>query len=326
MIFVLGGATYGLARLFRGAWWVSSGWGWAHGEWRWCAPSRPDIPRVGRRGMALPSLRENRLGPGPVRQAGGCGPPRRLAGRGRSGGGLLRHRASGPQESTEELLDETETQSSQGGSEFENERAVDRRLPLATGTILFRPYLWEASGTGQLLTALEGAVLLALIIHARHELIRPREAFREPYLMFALVFTIAFIIGFSSVANFGILVRQRTQLFPIFLVLLSMKRSGPPPAPAPVAEQVGEHAHRPSGVNGSDRSERAIHSAASACDPPRRSARAILSPSWHRPAGSPPPRLRTCRRAGGGRRGPAAVTGSEVAERMARVSRPFRVP
>ena len=172
MIFVLGGATYGLARLFRGAWWVSSGWGWAHGNGG-APPSRPDIPRVGRRGMALPSLRENRLGSAPFVK---------LAGAVLLLVGLLVVVDQAEdffdierldQESTEELLDETETQSSQGGSEFENERWSIVDFPLATGTILFRPYLWEASGTGQLLTALEGAVLLALIIHARHELIRP---------------------------------------------------------------------------------------------------------------------------------------------------------
>ena len=148
MIFVLGGATYGLARLFRGAWWVSSGWGWAHGNGGGAPPSRPDI--LGSAGVAwLFRPSGEPLGSGPVRQLAGA-----VLSSSACWSWSIRRRTSSTssvwtRESTEELLDETETQSSQGGSEFENERVVVVD-PLATGTILFRPYLWEASGTGQL--------------------------------------------------------------------------------------------------------------------------------------------------------------------------------
>jgi hypothetical protein len=44
---------------------------------------------------------------------------------------------------------------------------------------------------------------------------------RQPYVLYCLIFTMAFIVAFSSFNNFGILVRQRAQLFPFFLVLLT---------------------------------------------------------------------------------------------------------
>ena len=49
----------------------------------------------------------------------------------------------------------------------------------------------------------------------------PKTMMRQPYVLYCLVFTLAFIVAFSSFNNFGILVRQRAQLFPFFLVLLT---------------------------------------------------------------------------------------------------------
>ena len=45
---------------------------------------------------------------------------------------------------------------------------------------------------------------------------------RQPYIAMALLFTGLFVIAFSSIANFGILVRQRSSVLPFFLVLLSV--------------------------------------------------------------------------------------------------------
>jgi hypothetical protein len=38
---------------------------------------------------------------------------------------------------------------------------------------------------------------------------------------YVFVYTVLFVVAFSSVANFGLLARQRLQLTPLFLVLLS---------------------------------------------------------------------------------------------------------
>jgi hypothetical protein len=45
---------------------------------------------------------------------------------------------------------------------------------------------------------------------------------RQPYVALAGTFTLLFVIAFSSLPNFGLLARQRVQLYPFFLVLLSI--------------------------------------------------------------------------------------------------------
>jgi len=40
--------------------------------------------------------------------------------------------------------------------------------------------------------------------------------------VFSLVYSVLFIVAYSSYANFGLLARQRVQLYPFFLILLSI--------------------------------------------------------------------------------------------------------
>ena len=51
---------------------------------------------------------------------------------------------------------------------------------------------------------------------------RSRSLRRQPYVVFCFVYTVLFIVAYSSYANFGLLARQRVQLYPLFLVLLSI--------------------------------------------------------------------------------------------------------
>jgi len=48
----------------------------------------------------------------------------------------------------------------------------------------------------------------------------------NPYVTFAVVYALAFIIAFAGFANFGILARQRTLMLPLFLVLLALPKPG----------------------------------------------------------------------------------------------------
>ena len=74
-----------------------------------------------------------------------------------------------------------------------------------------------------LAAAIEGVVLMALFIISLPRLVRvPGYAMRTPYVMFALVYTGLFILAFSSIGNFGILTRQRTQVLPFVLVLIAV--------------------------------------------------------------------------------------------------------
>jgi hypothetical protein len=121
------------------------------------------------------------------------------------------------------VIDRTTERTGQGGSEFEP-AAVDSpaRLPLGIITTLFRPFIFEAHNQQSLLAAVEGSMLLLLTLVWISRISRAIRGSRGiPYAAFALAFVLLFSVGFSGVANFGILVRQRTQLLPIFLVLLT---------------------------------------------------------------------------------------------------------
>ena len=124
----------------------------------------------------------------------------------------------------QEVFDETARRSSQGGSQFETVQPTSiSGLPWAAVTVLFRPFLIEAGSAGALVTALEGTVLLALFVWNLPRLARlPGLMISRPYVAFAAVYTLMFVFSFSAISNFGILARQRTQVFPIVIVLLSI--------------------------------------------------------------------------------------------------------
>jgi len=87
--------------------------------------------------------------------------------------------------------------------------------------VLFRPYPWEAGGVQALLTSAEGLTLLILFAASANRLLKlPGLLFRVPYVAYCVSFIVMFILAFSSIGNFGILTRQRTQVMPFLLVLL----------------------------------------------------------------------------------------------------------
>lgn len=128
--------------------------------------------------------------------------------------------------SVDTVLESTQEQSEQGGSEFEPVRPTSpSRYPMAVVTVLFRPFPWEAGNAQTALAALEGFVLVVMCAISWRRLVRvPGFIFRVPFLSFCLAYSAMFIFAFSSIGNFGILTRQRTQVFPIVLVLLVVPR------------------------------------------------------------------------------------------------------
>ena len=130
-------------------------------------------------------------------------------------------------QTAEQQLDETTRRSGQGGSEF---TAISPNNPigfvLSGVTVLFRPFPFEVRNVQAMLTSIEGVVLLALFVLSWRRLVRlPVELFRRPYVAFALVYVCGFIYAFSSIENFGILARQRSQLLPILFVILCIPRT-----------------------------------------------------------------------------------------------------
>ena len=129
--------------------------------------------------------------------------------------------------SVDTVLTSTEEQSGQGGSEFETTKVGSPAgYPMAAVTVLFRPFPWEAGNANAASAAVEGFVLAVVCLSSWRRLIRvPGFVFRVPYLSYCLAYAAMFIFAFSSIGNFGILSRQRTQVFPLVLVLLVV----PPP-------------------------------------------------------------------------------------------------
>jgi len=122
----------------------------------------------------------------------------------------------------ESFLADQQQNTARGGSAVIGEPATSPlALPEATLRVLFRPLPYEASSPGMLLSALEGMVLLGLVIWriptmwANWQIVR-----KTPFMMLSLAFTAAFVIAFSSIFNLGILARQRSQVIPFLLVVI----------------------------------------------------------------------------------------------------------
>lgn len=138
----------------------------------------------------------------------------------------------------EQVFAETEERTSKGGSQFTNQPVrTPLDLPHAIFTVSFRPLPFEAPNAQALLASLEGVALLALTLWAVPALLTlPGRALRRPYLAFAAVYVVLFIVAFSYVGNFALLARQRAQLIPLLAVLLAHRpRRGAPVPGAPGA-------------------------------------------------------------------------------------------
>jgi hypothetical protein len=114
-------------------------------------------------------------------------------------------------------------QTEQGGSAFQaHPIRSPSDVPMATLTVLFRPFPWEATSSQVLIAAAEGSFLLALTLLSLRRVRGALGYLKEPYMIMALLYLAGFIFAFSQFGNFGILARQRVQGFPFFLLFLSM--------------------------------------------------------------------------------------------------------
>jgi hypothetical protein len=127
-------------------------------------------------------------------------------------------------EGVEQVLERTEVQSERRGSQFDAVRPKSPgEYPDAVLTVVFRPFPWEAGSAQALVASVEGTLLALLFVLSINRLVKlPRLLVTTPYLVFAVSYTLMFVFAFSSVGNFGIITRQRTQVFPMVLVLLAL--------------------------------------------------------------------------------------------------------
>jgi hypothetical protein len=125
-------------------------------------------------------------------------------------------------------LDSTTNQTTQGGSSFTAHQVrTPLDFPWAFVTVVFRPFPTEAHDINGLLTALESVALLGIMLASGRRLLRLPTLLRTvPYITYALTYSIIFVFAFSSIGNFGILARQRTQLAPMILVFAALPADG----------------------------------------------------------------------------------------------------
>ena len=156
---------------------------------------------------------------------------------------------------TTAVFAETNERSSQGGSEFAAVQPTSpAQLPWAIVTVIFRPFLFEAGGGAGLVTALEGTVLLILFGWNAPRLVRlPALMLARPYVAYAAVYTVIFSFAFAAIANFGILARQRTQLFPIVTTILALPIDSSVRTRNDLKFAIGEHRNKSIGGNAADR-------------------------------------------------------------------------
>ena len=134
------------------------------------------------------------------------------------------------QESVQLTLDEVTQQTGQGGSYIEGTRTdlSPSRFPQAFVNVVFRPFPWQATNAQSLIASLEGVFFVALFLTGGRRLLGALRAVLDtPYVILCGCYSVLFVYGFSSFANYGILVRQRVQVLPFLLVLLAMPAVGP---------------------------------------------------------------------------------------------------
>jgi hypothetical protein len=140
------------------------------------------------------------------------------------------------------ISEEVNRRTEQGGSEFAPPvLGGPQDWPLAIARTLTRPLLIEANDLESLLPALEMTVFLALcVVSWRRVFNLPRLLVRNPYVMFATVVVLLYGLAFTSIANLGILTRQRSLVLPLLFLLPCLPRRRDDVEPEVVED---EHAH-----------------------------------------------------------------------------------
>lgn len=121
-------------------------------------------------------------------------------------------------------IDDASNQTAQGGSAFTPVPITNPfGVPAALVTVLFRPFPWEARNPQVMVTALEGVLLVALLIGAWPRLRHLGHYLKtRSYVVFSLAYMMLFVYAFSGFGNFGILARQRVLVLPFLVVLLCL--------------------------------------------------------------------------------------------------------
>lgn len=94
-------------------------------------------------------------------------------------------------------------------------------VPGAVVTVLFRPFLWEVRTVPQFLASAEAMVIGAMLVAPLRGIAKRRVRLaRSPLVVMSVTFVVLFCLAFASLGNFGLLVRQRSQVLPFVILLV----------------------------------------------------------------------------------------------------------
>jgi len=140
--------------------------------------------------------------------------------------GYVKGRGLSPQTGITSVLQQSQSRASGGGSGFTAALpTTPQGAVIAAFTVLFRPLVIEATNLQTLASALEGSFLIVLtLVRVRWVLAALKSIRRQPFVALAIGYLGVSIVALSTLANFGILTRQRTLLFPLYFVLVTIPR------------------------------------------------------------------------------------------------------
>ncbi|MGH8984201.1 MAG: hypothetical protein ACRDY6_10060 [Acidimicrobiia bacterium] len=96
-------------------------------------------------------------------------------------------------------------------------------LPQGVMTVLLRPFPWEIETNLQILASLEGAAVALFLLYRLGSLtFSIRRARTTPFLLYCWTFILLYAVAFSSIGNWGLLVRQRSLVLPALFVLAAV--------------------------------------------------------------------------------------------------------
>jgi len=127
------------------------------------------------------------------------------------------------------IFQSTETRTEIGGSNFDPvviRSPID--WPYAIVRTITRPLITEVVGFADLLPSLETTAFVVLAVVGWKRLAHvPRLMRTTPYLWFALAVLVTFGLTFSVFGNLGLLVRQRSLVVPMIVLLVCLPPRGP---------------------------------------------------------------------------------------------------
>jgi hypothetical protein len=133
-------------------------------------------------------------------------------------------------------LNATSVSTTQEGSAFNTNVSLSPlHLPQDAVTVLLRPFPWEVQSKNQILASLEGIALVGFMFIRRKSIALSLRKIREvPFLFYAWILTLLYVLLFQAFGNFGLLVRERSIVLPALYVLLALDvklvhRGGPHP-------------------------------------------------------------------------------------------------